>query len=46
MAQHLESLYRDYVMEGQRESHQLAASTTPDRTRQSSASKSSRIELF
>jgi len=46
MAQHLESLYRDYVMEGQRASHQLAASTTPDRTRQSSASKSSRIELF
>ena len=46
MAQHLESLYRDYVMEGQRASHQLAAGTTPGRTRQSCASKSSRIELF
>ena len=46
MAQHLASLYSDYVMEGQRSTHQLAAGTTPDRTQQRAVSKSPRIELF
>ena len=42
MAQHLESLYRDYVMEGQRSTHQNAAGTAPA----TSSSGAARVELF
>ena len=43
MAQHLASLYDDYVMEGQRATHQNAAGAN-DPTR--SSARSARIELF
>ena len=46
MAQHLESLYGDYVMEGQRSAHRVAAGATPGGTRQDGAKSSSRVELF